>query len=133
MNTAGSLPFAIWMIKGYFDGIPKNIDRAVMIDGCSYWKAYLKVIIPISIPGILAIGIYSFLRVWSEYLYATIFMVCNYKNMVTNGIIQLLGYFIVQWGLIMAYAIIISAPILIIFVVLQKYFVSGLTGGVAKG
>lgn len=133
INTAGTLPFAIWMMKGYFDGIPKSIDEAAMIDGCSCWKAYLKIIIPVSTPGILAIGIYSFLMGWSEYLYATIFMVGNDKNMVTTGIVHLLGRFIIQWGLVMAYAIIISAPILILFVVLQRYFVSGLTGGAVKG
>jgi multiple sugar transport system permease protein len=90
------------------------------------------VVVPISLPGIVAVGIWSFLFAWCEYLYASTFVGSVSKRMITTGIVELLGHFIIQWGLVMAYAIIVSAPILILFVFLQQYFVSGLTAGGVK-
>jgi multiple sugar transport system permease protein len=132
VNTASILPFSIWMMKGYFDKIPKSIEEAAMIDGCSRISACFQVVVPISLPGIVAVGIWSFLFAWCEYLYASTFVGSVSKRMITTGIVELLGHFIIQWGLVMAYAIIISAPILILFVFLQQYFVSGLTAGGVK-
>jgi multiple sugar transport system permease protein len=133
VNSAMTLPFSIWMMKGYFDRIPKSIDEAAMIDGCSRINVCFRVVVPISSPGIVAVGIWSFVFSWGEYLYANTFISSVSKQMITTGLVDLLGHFIIQWGLVMAYAIIISAPILILFVFLQQYFVSGLTEGGVKG
>jgi len=132
VNSASVLPFSIWMMKGYFDRIPKSIDEAAMIDGCSKISACFRVVVPISSPGIVAVGIWSFVSAWGEYLYANTFISSISKRMITTGIVDLLGHFIVQWGLVMAYAIIVSAPILILFVFLQQYFVRGLAEGGVK-
>jgi len=133
VNSAVTLPVSIWMMKDYFDRIPISIDEAAMIDGCSRVSACFRVVIPISLPGIIAIGIYSFVSTWSEYLFANTFTASASKRMITTGIVELLGRFVVQWGLVMAYAIIVSAPILILFIFLQQYFVSGLAEGGVKG
>jgi len=132
VNSALTLPFSIWMMKGYFDSIPKSIDEAAMIDGCSRIGACFKVVVPISIPGVLATGIWAFVQTWSEYLFALTFTSSASNRMVTTGIVDLTGHFVVNWGELMAYALIASAPILCLFVFLQQYFVSGLTAGAVK-
>lgn len=132
VNTATALPFSIWMVKNYFDKIPKSIDESAMIDGCSRIKACFLVIVPIGTPVFLAVGMWTFLSTWSEYLYANTFIVSTAKQMITTGIVTLLGHYVVNWGLVMAYAIVISAPILVLFVFLQKYFLGGLTEGGIK-
>jgi multiple sugar transport system permease protein len=131
-NVACIIPFAVWMMKGYFDGIPVSLEESAQIDGCTLLQSIWKVILPLTAPGLAATMIYSAMLSWDEFLFAKTFMTGQDSWTITVGITSLIGEHVVIWDEMMAMTIFSILPILILFVILEKYLVSGLTGGAVK-
>lgn len=133
-TTTVSLPFCIWMVKGFFDDIPIALEEAATIDGCSRFGILFKIIFPLAKPGFLAVGMYSFLRSWDDFLYALTLITKDALRTLPPGIsIRYLGEFSYDWANIMTVSVVATLPILILFLFLQKYMLSGLTSGAVKG
>jgi multiple sugar transport system permease protein len=126
-----SLPFSIWMLAGYFDGIPRELDEAARVDGCSPVGALLRVVLPAARPGVIAVAIYGFMTAWGEVLFASV-MTTDTNRTLAIGLRQYSTQTNVYWNEIMAASLVVSIPVVIGFLLLQKYFVAGLTAGSVK-
>lgn len=126
-----SLPLAIWLLKGAFDGLPEGIEEAARIDGCSVWNTFTKVSVPIVMESVAAAAILIWVNAWNEYLYAMI-VTRNKTKTITVVINSFMRFDKTEYGLIAAAAVIISAPVLILGVLARKYLVSGMTNGAVK-
>lgn len=126
-----SLPFSIWMLAGYFDGIPRELDEAAKVDGCGPMRALFKVILPTARPGLVAVAIYSFMTSWGEVLFASV-MTTDANRTLAVGLQLYSTQTNVYWNQIMAASVVVSIPIVIGFLLLQKNFVAGLTAGAVK-
>ncbi|MFD3657339.1 carbohydrate ABC transporter permease [Streptomyces sp. 24-1644] len=126
-----SLPFSIWMLIGYFDSVPRDLDEAAKVDGCGPLGALFRVIVPAAIPGIVAVAVYAFMTAWGEVLFASVM-----TNDATRTLaVGLQGYSTqndVYWNQIMAASLVVSVPVVAGFLLLQRYLVSGLTAGAVK-
>lgn len=133
-NTTFAIPFAIWILKGFFDTIPKEIEEAAMIDGCSRIGVLTRVVLPMIAPGLVAAGVYTFLIAWDEYLYAATLTIKPEMRTLPPGIIQsFVGQFYLNWPNVMAASVLVTVPVVILFILFQKYLVQGLTAGAVKG
>ena len=128
-----SIPFCVWMLKGYFDTIPKEIEEAAIIDGASRTMIFVRIILPLSKPAIAVTALFSFMTAWNEFILAATFM--NQESSYTLPVLlqSYVGAHTTDWGHFAAGAILVSLPIVALFYVLQKYLVSGLTAGSVKG
>ncbi|MEV8553749.1 carbohydrate ABC transporter permease [Streptomyces glaucescens] len=126
-----SLPFSIWMLIGYFDSIPRDLDEAAKVDGCGPVGALFRVIVPAAVPGIVAVAVYAFMTAWGEVLFASVM-----TNDTTRTLaVGLQGYSTlndVYWNQIMAASLVVSVPVVAGFLLLQRYLVAGLTAGAVK-
>ncbi|MET9424759.1 MULTISPECIES: carbohydrate ABC transporter permease [Streptomyces] len=126
-----SLPFSIWMLIGYFDSVPRELDEAALVDGCGPLKALFRVVVPAAIPGIVAVAVYAFMTAWGEVLFASVM-----TNDTTRTLaVGLQGYSTqndVYWNQIMAASLVVSVPVVAGFLLLQRYLVTGLTAGAVK-
>lgn len=128
-----TLPYAILMMTGYFNTLPKELDEAVMMDGGSRWMALWRVLVPISIPGIVATGIYTFMQAWNEFLFAlTLTKTINMRT-VPVGIQMLMGQHSYEWNEMMAMSVLGCLPVLLLYLFFQRYFIAGMTAGSVKG
>jgi len=129
-----TVPFSVWMLKGYFDTIPKELEEAAMIDGCSELVAMWRVVLPNIRPGIIAVSIVSFISGWDEFIIALTLLAKNSMRTLPPGIVlSFVGEFQIRWGDMMAASVIISVPVVVASGVLYKYLVGGLTKGAVKG
>lgn len=129
-----TLPFAIWMAKGFFDTIPKELIDAARVDGMGRLQIMLRIGLPLTRTGLVAIGVFSFLLAWDEYVLAsTLIQDDRMRTMPPELVLSFIGQFAYQWGPMMASAAMVSAPILILFLLFQRHIVSGLTAGAVKG
>lgn len=127
------IPFTTWMLKGYFDTIPKELEQAAMVDGCTPLSAMVRVVLPISTPGLAATALYAFVLSWSEYAYARTFLVSDKNNWTANlGVATMRGEYSTDWNEIAAASVFVAAPIIIIYLFLERYLVGGLTSGAEK-
>ena len=131
--TATVLPFCSWMMYGYVNGIPKDLDEAAKIDGCGQLRTFFQVVAPLTLPGILSTGIYAFVTSWNEYMFTALFTSSDMKKTLSVAIGQMAGFDSVMWNEVMAASAISSLPLIILFVFLQRYFISGMTAGSVKG
>jgi multiple sugar transport system permease protein len=126
-----SLPFSIWMLIGYFESIPRDLDEAALTDGCGPLGALFRVVIPAAVPGIVAVGVYAFMTAWGEVLFASVM-----TNDATRTLaVGLEGYATqndVYWNQVMAASLVVSVPVVAGFLLLQRYLVAGLTAGAVK-
>ena len=127
-----TLPYAILMMTGYFNTLPREMDEAVMIDGGSSFFALRRVLVPISVPGIVATGVYTFLLAWNEFLFALTLTKTTDMRTVPIGIQLLMGQHAYEWNEMMAMSMLGSIPILIMYLVAQRYFIAGMTAGSVK-
>jgi multiple sugar transport system permease protein len=127
------VPFTTWMLKGYFDTIPRELEQAAMVDGCSPLGAMVRVILPVSAPGLAATALYGFVLSWSDYAYARTFLTNAQSNWTANlGITTMKGEYISNWADISAASILVALPVLVIYLFLERYLVGGLTAGSDK-
>lgn len=126
------LPLSIWLLKGFYDNIPVQLEQAARIDGASRFQAFLRVVMPLSAPGIVATAIYSFILAWNEYVYALTFINDQDKLTAPVGLQRFFTEFVANWPGLMAAAFTMSVPVVVMFLVLQKYFVRALTEGAVK-
>ncbi|MGK9166261.1 carbohydrate ABC transporter permease [Inquilinus limosus] len=141
VNTAWSLiltyltfglPLSIWLLKGFYDNIPPQLEQAARIDGATRFQAFLFVVMPLSSPGIIATAIYSFVLAWNEYVYALTFINDKSKLTLPVGLERFFTEYATNWPGLMAASFIMSVPVVVLFLVLQKYFVRALTEGAVK-
>lgn len=127
-----TLPYAILMLTGYLNTLPKELDEAVLIDGGSRFMALWRVLVPSCLPGLVSVGLYTFIQCWNEYLYALTLTKTNATRTVPIGIASLMGQYAFEWNQIMAMSILGSLPVIVIALFFQKYFISGMTAGAVK-
>jgi len=125
------LPFSIWMLAGYFESIPRELDEAAMVDGSGPMGALFRVILPAARPGIVAVGIYSFMTSWGEVLFASVLTNGNSQTLAI-GLQQYSTQTNVYWNQIMAASLVVSIPVVVAFLFVQRQFVAGLTAGAVK-
>jgi len=130
--SATALPFCIWQMKGYYDTIPNSLHEAAIIDGCSHFQAFYKVILPLAAPALVITALFSFMSAWSEYIVAA--QVLQEPEMFTLpiGLKQFQSNMATEWGLYAAGSVIVSVPVVILFIILSRWLVSGLTLGSVK-
>ncbi len=131
-NAAFNLTFAVWLLTSYFQSIPKDMEEAAFVEGCSHLQAMAKVIVPLAAPGLVTVVIFAFITTWNEFLMALTFITTQAKKMITIGLYQLVGKYEVQWNLLTAGAIFGVIPTLILFMIIQKQLVKGLITGAVK-
>ena len=128
------VPFASWLLMGYFRTIPKEIEESAMADGCSRMAILLRIVLPLSVPGLLSAGIFCFTLSWNEFLYALIFMSSGNMKTIPVGVVSdMIKADTLFWGSLMASAVLGSVPIAILYSFFVKHYVSGLTAGAVKG
>jgi ABC-type glycerol-3-phosphate transport system permease component len=131
-QTILSLPFTVWMLKGYFDGTPRELDEAARIDGCSTLGILFRVIFPIAAPGILVAAFFAFMVSWGDYLIVSVLAQSNATATLPFSLARIASSLHVKWGDVAAAAVITIVPTLILFALVQKWLVEGLTAGAVK-
>jgi multiple sugar transport system permease protein len=127
-----ALPFSIWMLVGYFDSIPRELEEAAMVDGATPVGALFRVLVPMSMPGIVAVAIFAFMTAWSEVLFASV-LTNDATRTLAVGLRNYANQSNVYWNQLMAAAIVVSVPVVAGFLAVQRYFVQGLAAGGVKG
>jgi arabinogalactan oligomer/maltooligosaccharide transport system permease protein len=127
-----AIPFCVWMLKGYFDTIPIDIEESARIDGASPQLIFFRIILPLATPAIAITALFSFMTAWNEFILASIFMEAESNYTAPVGLRFFVGGFSSQWGYFAAGSVIVSLPVVSLFLYLQKYLVSGLTAGSVK-
>jgi multiple sugar transport system permease protein len=128
------VPFASWLLMGYFRTIPKEIEESAMADGCSRMGILVRIVLPLSVPGLLSAGIFCFTLCWNEFLYALIFMSSGPMKTIPVGVVSdLIKADVLFWGSLMAAAVLGSFPVALLYSFFVKHYVSGLTAGAVKG
>ena len=126
------LPLSIWLLKGFYDNIPPELERAARIDGATRFQAFWKIILPLSAPGLVATAIYAFIQGWNEYVYARTFINSEQRMTMPVGLERFFTEYASNWPGLMAASFIMSVPVVILFLVLQRHFVRALTEGAVK-
>ncbi len=132
VNVLFATPFAVWMLKAFFKLIPTEIEEAAYIDGASRHVVIFKIIIPLAAPGIASIAIFCFIISWTEYLFASILISSDSLKTLPVGLASIVGQYQIDWGFLLSGAVLASLPVIILFIFIGKYFVSGLTEGAIK-
>jgi len=132
LYTAITVPFCSWLMKGYLETIPLELDEAAMIDGCPRVRIIFQIIAPLSLPGIAATAIYSFIQTWNEYMFAYILISTEIRKTLPVGIGQMNGYYKTNWNEMMAACLIGSLPVILLFIALQRHFIASLSAGAVK-
>jgi N,N'-diacetylchitobiose transport system permease protein len=127
------LPFAVWTLRGFVANIPKDLEDAAMIDGCSRFSAFMRVTFPLIAPGLVATAIFAFIQAWNEFTFAYVIIQDNSKETATVWLASFITQEQVDWGGLMAGATMLSIPIVILFLLVQRHFATGLTAGAVKG
>ncbi|WP_245963651.1 carbohydrate ABC transporter permease [Terracoccus luteus] len=127
-----TLPYAIIMMTGYFNTLPRELDEAARVDGTSSFGALWRILVPISLPGIVSVAVYTFMIAWNEYLFALTLTRTDDMRTVPIGIQLLMGQHSYEWSEMMAMSVLGSVPVLVLFVFFQKFFIGGMTAGAVK-
>lgn len=130
--TSFTLPFCTLMLRSFFDKIPREIDEAAMIDGCSWWQTLIKVVFPISAPSIVATGTFAFILSWTELLFAVALTQSGNMRVFTVALSFYIGQYAKQWNELMAFSVVASLPLFVAWMFLHKYIVEGMTAGAIK-
>jgi arabinogalactan oligomer / maltooligosaccharide transport system permease protein len=128
-----AVPFCVWMLKGYFDTIPVDLEEAAVMDGAGQWTIFTKIVLPLAQPAIAVTALFSFMTAWNEFILAATFLSDERMYTVPVVLQQFVGDYNTEWGYFAAGAIIVSVPVMALFFKLQTYLVGGLTAGAVKG
>lgn len=131
-HSTFAIPFATWMMISYFNAVPKSLDEAAQVDGCHPISAMLRVVLPVTMPGIIATGIYIFITSWNEYLYASV-LAGQDVRVLTVAIQTLIGEYEIAWGLLTSGGVVGALPVTLLFMLIQRRLISGMTQGAVKG
>ncbi|HYF93282.1 MAG TPA: carbohydrate ABC transporter permease [Symbiobacteriaceae bacterium] len=126
-----ALPFAIWMMKGFFDGIPRSLEEAATIDGCSRMQAFRLIVLPLSGPGLTSVAVFTFLLAWNEFFIAYLFL--KTRLTLPIGLLTFIAQFFNQWDSLMSAATLTTIPVLVFYLILQRQLTRGITAGAVKG
>jgi multiple sugar transport system permease protein len=132
-NFSFTVPFTVWMLVGYFESVPRELEESAMIDGCGRFGALCRVVLPLAAPGIAATAIFAFVSSWSELLFALTFTTETEMRTLSAGLLFMVGQYEIQWGQLSAGVMISTIPVAILFVFLQRHLIRGLTAGALKG
>ncbi|MBW1699741.1 MAG: carbohydrate ABC transporter permease [Deltaproteobacteria bacterium] len=127
-----TVPFCTWMLMGYFQSLPVDLEEAALVDGCGRMQALLRIVLPLAAPGIVTSGIFSFNLAWNNYLYALVFITRESRYTLPIGISQMIFGDVFLWGRIMAASVLTIIPAILFFSFIQKFIVQGLTAGAIK-
>mgnify|MGYP002732488535 CR=1 FL=1 len=127
------IPFSILILKNYFASIPAELEDAASIDGCNRFGAFIRVFVPIAVPGVIVCAIFSFLYAWGDLAYGMTFITEQAMRPITAGIFNFMGQYGTKWSYLTAFAVVTILPVALIFLFMQKYIISGLTSGAVKG
>lgn len=128
-----TVPFVTWLLMGYFESIPEELEEAAMIDGATRFGAFRRVILPLAAPGVLAAAMYAFTQAWNEFLYSLVFITNVKLRTLPVGLSTFITGDVYGWGFLMAGAVLTTIPVIAVYIYLQKYMVDGLTAGSVKG
>jgi arabinogalactan oligomer/maltooligosaccharide transport system permease protein len=131
--TATALPFCIWQMKGYYDTIPASLEEAAVIDGATPWQTFRKVILPLAAPAMVITALFSFMTAWNEYVIAAVVLQDTELFTLPVGLKLFQSQMNTQWGLYATGSLIVSVPVVVLFLALSRYLISGLTLGAVKG
>ncbi len=132
--SAVTIPFSVILIKGFFDDISRSLEEAARIDGCSRFRTFFAIILPLAKPGLLAIGLYTFMQAWDDFLFAITFILSDEKRTLSAGIaMKFLGEVSYDWGRVTTVSVCGVLPMFILIFLFQRYMVAGLTAGAVKG
>jgi len=131
-HTSITLPFVLWMLTGYFNAIPRDLDQAALIDGCSRLGVLFRIIYPIAIPGMVVAGFFAFVVSWGDYLFVSILSQSQETQTLPVGLQTFMSSLQVKWGLITAGTVIAIVPTIVFFAIVQRRLVAGLTAGAVK-
>ncbi len=132
IDTTFALPLVIWLLKSYFDSIPISVEEAALIDGCSKIKVLVLIVAPLSRAGVIGTGMLAFIRAWNEFLFALILTKGPERAPITVGLAELFGQYSINWNGIMAITTLAVLPLLVVFIFVQRYVISGITSGAVK-
>ncbi len=130
--AVGGIPLSIWWLKGYFDSIPVEIEEGAMMDGCNRLQALWKVVLPLAMPGVVAVGIFQFVGSWNEYMMALTIIQNPKLQLLPVQIVNFMGAQRIEWGPVMAFSVIVAIPAVILFAVAQRGIVSGMMSGFTR-
>lgn len=128
-----TLPLSVYMLTGYFRSIPRELDEAAIIDGATHVGVLFRITLPLSLPGIAATLIYCFVTTWNEFIFALSFALDSRVKTLPIGLAEFSTEFATDWGAVMAASVVMSLPVALLFLALQRFFVGGLTAGATKG
>jgi multiple sugar transport system permease protein len=128
-----TVPFVTWLLMGYFESIPEELEEAAMIDGATRFGAFRRVVLPLAAPGLLAAALYAFTQAWNEFLYALVFITNVKLRTLPVGLSGFITGDVYGWGYLMSGAVLTTLPVIAAYIYLQKYMVEGLTAGSVKG
>lgn len=132
VNVAFALPFAIWMLRSFFAGIPPEIEEAARMDGGPPLTVLRRIMIPLVAPGIASVAIFAFVSAWTEYVFASVMILSDARRTVPVGFAGIIGQYQIDWGLLLAGASLSILPVMVLFAFVGRWFVSGLTEGAVK-
>jgi multiple sugar transport system permease protein len=128
-----TVPFVTWLLMGYFESIPEELEEAAMIDGATRFGAFRRIVLPLAAPGLLAAALYAFTQAWNEFLYALVFITDGRLRTLPVGLASFITGDVYGWGYLMAGAVLTTLPVIAAYIYLQRYMVEGLTAGSVKG
>jgi ABC-type glycerol-3-phosphate transport system permease component len=132
VNVTVVAPFSIWMLRAFFTGVPLELEDAAMVDGATRMQVLIRIFLPLSAPGLAALALNSFLMSWTEYLFAAIFIISDVNKTLPIGMAHFLEQYFIDWGLLMSSSVIIAIPPILLFGLMGRWFISGLTAGAIK-
>ncbi len=127
------IPFSVLILKNYFASVPRDLEEAAYIDGCTRFLAFIRILLPVAKPGVVVCAIFSFLYGWGDLAYGMTFILDQKKRPITAGIFNFMGQYGTKWSYLTAFAIVTIIPVAFIFLFMQKYIISGMTSGAVKG
>lgn len=133
-NTAFTLPLTLWFMRSYFNAVPVSLEESAMIDGCTRFQAMCRITVPLALPGIVSVGVFSFNHAWNEFLFALVFISSEQKKTLPLGLATWIGQDnLYSWGMLLASAVLVTIPVAIFYLMVQSKLTTGMIDGANKG